>query len=142
MPGERLVAMMKEAGRNGIPKTTLTDLVWGDVVSIAPLKVQVKNEPKLLLTEAFLILSPLCIAKTFTIPAWNANNESVHTHQYQDDNGTSTVTKTSAAGSDHGHTISQHTVTVWRGLEVGDTVVMLRVSGGNKFYVLQREGAL
>lgn len=142
MAGEKLVQIMKDAGRNGIPKTSLTDLVWGDVASIAPLKIQVKNEPKLLLTEAFLILSPFCIAKTFTIPAWSANAENAHTHQYQDDNGTSVATKTSAAGSSHGHTISEHTVTVWRGLQVGDTVIMLRVSGGNKFYVLQREGAL
>jgi len=142
MAGERLVEMMKDAGRNGIPKTTLTDLVWGNVMAISPLKIQVQNEPKLLLTEAFLILSPMCIAKTFAIPEWNTNMEEAHTNQYQDDNGSGIATKTTQAGIAHQHSISQHTVTVWRGLQVGDTVIMLRVAGGNKYYVLQREGAL
>lgn len=31
---------------------------------------------------------------------------------------------------------------LWRGLQVGDRVIMLRAKAGNLYYVLQREGPL
>ena len=121
MAGEKLVEMMKQAGRNGIPATERTDIVYGTVQTTHPLLITLDKDPKMRLTETFLYLSPLCKRKTVTIPAW----------------------QTTAAGEEpHSHTIEKHTVEIWRGLRSGDHVLMLRCSNGGMYYVLQREGEL
>lgn len=138
MAGERLVQLMLEAGKDANPSSELADLIYGKVISISPLKVQIVNEPKMVLSEAFLILSPFCKEKTFTIPKWNTNNETEHTHAIRDTySGGGSSSPTS-----HKHSIPKHEVQVWRGLKVGDKVLMLRIHQGNMFYVLQREGDL
>lgn len=119
MAGEKLVELMKTAGRNGIPATERTDIVYGTVQSTEPLVIALDKDPKMRLTETFLYLSPLCKRKTFTIPAWQTQT-----------------------ASQHSHGINQHTVEVWRGLRSGDRVVMLRCASGGMYYVLQREGDL
>ena len=119
MAGEKLVSIMLRAGGDANPSSERTDLIYGKVVSTSPLKVQIENEPKMILSEAFLILSPFCKAKSLSIPAWNTESASGHTHN-----------------------ISTHVVQVWRGLAVGDKVLMLRIHQGNMFYILQREGDL
>lgn len=121
MPGEKLVEIMKTAGRQGIPPTSRTDLVWGTVIQMNPIVVQADNDPKLRLTSTFLKLSPLCLEKWFTIPKWHTEpaGEGPHTHQ-----------------------IPPHKVMVWRGLKVGDRVIMLRYNSGGSYYVMQREGDL
>lgn len=103
MIGEKLVSIMLEASRNGTPMTEKTDLLYGKVVSVNPLKIQVANEPRLLLTAPFLILSTLCKEKKVTLPGTNQE------------------------------------LVLWPNLQVGDTVSMLRVLQGSKFYVLQKE---
>lgn len=129
MPGEKLVEIMKEASRQGIPPTSRTDLVWGTVVQMNPIVVQVDKDPKLRLTSTFLKLSPLCLEKWFTIPDWHTNNDGSHGGH------------TGGDGS-HTNTIPEHRVMVWRGLKVGDRVIMLRYNSGGSYYVLQREGDL
>lgn len=59
MAGESLVRMMKEAAKQAIPDTSLTDLVSGVVTSENPLKIKVEN--KFEIGYNFLILSPFCI---------------------------------------------------------------------------------
>lgn len=115
MSGEKLVEIMKTAGRQGIPPTSRTDLVWGTVIQMNPIVVQADNDPKLRLTSTFLKLSPLCLEKWFTIPDWHTNS---------------------------GDPIPPHRVMVWRGLKVGDRVIMLRYNSGGSYYVMQREGDL
>jgi len=147
--GERLVSFMLSAGRDAIPNSEKLDLLYGKVTSIDPLEVQVVNEPKLILTEEFLLLSPLCKKKEFTIPEWNTEEEEEHTHQvpsiqtYDASGHVHAVpSQDTEAGVAHKHTILKHTVEVWRGLEVDDIVLMLRVLRGAKYYLLQREGDL
>lgn len=129
MAGEKLVELMKTAGRNGIPATERTDIVYGTVQSIEPLVIALDKDPKMRLTETFLYLSPLCLEKWFTIPDWHTNNDGSHGGHVGGD-GT------------HINTIPEHRVMVWRGLQVGDRVVMLRCASGGMYYVLQREGDL
>lgn len=63
MVGEKLAALMIDAGKHSIPESEKAGLVFGTVTSASPLKIQVRNEPKLILTEEFLLLSPLCLEK-------------------------------------------------------------------------------
>lgn len=109
MAGERIAKLFKD---QEIPKTSRTDLVYGTVTSTSPLAVMVETDSRMILPEPFLILSPLCIAKSATL----------------------NVTTTGGNGTASG--------TLWRGLVAGDKVTMLRVANGQKFIVLFREGSL
>ena len=137
MVGNKLLKIMQEAGK--MPTGETTDLLFGVVTSKDPLKIKVDNRYEV--TKDFLILSALCKETVIPIPA--------HTHVLQ-------AHSTQSAGDpSHTHDISQKetvggvTVTeepaaftsikLWRGLEVGDKVRMLRVNKGQSFYVIERE---
>lgn len=117
MVGEKVVSLMLRAGKEATPNSEKTDLIYGKVVSTQPLKIQVANEPKLVLTETFLVLSELCKEKTIQIPQ-----------------------STTTESAEHVHDTKPISITLWTGLQVGDSVVMLRVLKGSKFLVLQKEG--
>lgn len=121
MAGEKLVEIMKQAGRNGIPATERTDIVYGTVQTTQPLLIALDKDPKMRLSETFLYLSPLCKRKTVTIPA------DFICHVGEDSPE---------------HAIEKHTIEIWRGLRKGDHVLMLRCANGGMYYVLQREGEL
>jgi len=103
MIGEKLVSIMLDASKNAVPMSEKTDLLYGKVVSVNPLRIQVANEPRLQLSETFLILSQLCKEMKVTLPE------------------------------------TMQELVLWTGLQVGDTVIMLRVLQGSKFLVLQKE---
>lgn len=119
--GHRLAQLMREAGRT--PQNELVDIVVGEVTSVEPLKIKVENRE---LTETFLILGALCketriSGEAFTIPS--------HTH--------------AIAGSESEPAHSTPTdVLLWRGLIVGDRVLMLKVGRGQKYFIMQREGGV
>lgn len=94
-------------------KGDTTDLMFGVVTSVNPLKIKVDNRYEL--TSDFLILSALCKQTTIEIPA--------HHH--------------TLAGSDTTDALTS--ITLWRGLQIGDKVRMLRVNKGQTFYVIERE---
>lgn len=150
MAGERIVEVMQRAARAGIPPTTRTDLVWGTVQSVDPIKIVADNDPKLILDETFLFLSPLCKEKLMTIPKWYTDPETQHKHPITVNvsttvtEGSATSTATATCGTtSHKHDIPEHPqVQVWRGLQAGDRVIMLRCAAGAMYYVLQREGDL
>lgn len=58
MAGEKLISIMKKASRQSIPENNLTDIVFGTISSINPLKIKVEN--KFEIDDNFLILSPFC----------------------------------------------------------------------------------
>lgn len=108
--GHRLVQAMRQAGRT--PQNEIVDIVTGEVTSVKPLRVKVENRE---LTESFLIVGALCKethigSDAFTIP----------------------TTSESPA-------VAPTDVILWRGLRVGDRVMMLKVGRGQKYYIMQRE---
>jgi Protein of unknown function (DUF2577). len=115
--GEKLVQFIK--GQN-VPENQLADLIFANVVTVAPLKVRLENDDRTELSETFLKLSPLCRPKTVSLPV--------------------TVNVTTSGGTGTG--TGTATGTVWAGLSVGDKVVMLRHQKGNSFFVICREGDL
>ena len=117
--GHKLAKLMREAGKQ--PQNEVVDIVVGEVTSTKPLKVKIENRE---LTKAFLIVGALCQetkidSSAFTIPT--------HTHR---------LSETAVTG-DSKSTPTQ--VILWRGLRVGDRVLMLKVGRGQKYYILQRE---
>lgn len=61
MAGEKLVGLIKQGARGAIPPSSLTDIIFGKVTSINPLKILIEN--KFEVDSRFLILSPFCLEK-------------------------------------------------------------------------------
>ena len=116
--GYRLVRAMQKVAK---PREgEIVDIVMGTVTSINPLKIKVD---KIELSSTFLILSPFCIEKKI-----GSSDVSISSHTHTVEGVTSTSNKSSV-----------NSITLWRGLRVGDSVYMLRCASGQKYYVLQRK---
>lgn len=133
----RLVQAMREAGRT--PQNEIVDIVLGEVTSVKPLKVKVENRE---LTEAFLILGALCkethiytdnvikFDHTHVVPAASTKPGGADSHTHAIDlRDTNPVTPNDA----------NYDIMLWRGLRVGDKVLMLKVGRGQKYYIMQRQ---
>ena len=124
MAGENLVDIIGKMAKKSFPAAAFPDIVWGEVKAVDPIQIQVKNEPAMLLTQEFIRISPFCEEQRLIIPEWK------------------TETGNEGGEGPHDHEIPEHEFILWRGLEEGDIVIMLRVSNSNLFYVMQREGPL
>lgn len=137
--GHRLTQLMRKAGQQ--PQNEIVDIVVGVVTSVGPLKVRVENRE---LTESFLILGALCkethiytdyIKKHdhyHVIPTTTTESEDAHSHVIND--------RDTDPIKPHGDDFD---IMLWRGLRVGDKVLMLKVGRGQKYYIIQRqEGAI
>lgn len=93
MAGNKLIQTIQSMAKPPIGETT--DLLFGEVTSVSPLKIRVDNRFEV--DEQFLILSAL-VKETII-----------------------------------------HSITLWRGLIVGDKVRLLRVANGQMFYIIERE---
>ena len=128
----RLVKAIQRAAK--IPENAKVDLVTGTVTSVNPLKIKVG---KIELTESFLVVGALCKATTIKIPK---RDDYTHKHKIPEHT-------TEPAGLEpHTHVINEFysedalpDILLWRGLQVGDEVYMIRFSDGQKYYVLQRK---
>ena len=116
--GHKLAQLMRQAGQQ--PQNEVVDIVIGEVTSTKPLKVKIENRE---LSETFLVVGALCQETSISQSAFTIPD---HTHYIGQTNTTepskSTPTK----------------VLLWRGLKVGDKVLMLKVGKGQKYYILQR----
>ena len=101
---------------NTVRKMTITpndscDFVTGTVTGVNPITISYNGQQY---SSSFLVLSPFCIRTSVNLG---------HSHTCPD-GGTSTELEL---------------VLLWRGLQVGDIVYMIKCNGGQKFYVLQRK---
>ena len=133
MAGSKLVKIMQEAGKP--PTGEVTDLLFGVVTSVSPLKIKIDNRFEV--DEKFLILSALVKETVINIPE---REENKHLHVIPEH------TTSPAGDGPHTHTIPQMntysaspSILLWRDLIVGDKVRVLRVNQGQMFYVLERE---
>lgn len=154
-----LLPIIQQIVGNYMKASSLTDLVFGTVVSVDPLSIKVV-ETMLELPREAIILTDSVVEKRITInPHLHAISTLSHTHSYQDDNGNGVSSKTTGEAlsgsyntqntslvgsmSVNGEDVSQdgkeeNEIIIQRGLEVDDSVVMLRVSGGQRFLVLSK----
>lgn len=132
--GHKLVQMMRKAGRT--PQNEVVDIVLGQVLSTDPLQIKVD---KRVLTEDFLILSALCVETHIYTDSIIKHN---HVHIVP------SISTQPAGEGPHSHTVlvrntenptsNEFDIQLWRGLKKGDSVLMLKVGRGQKYYVLQR----
>lgn len=129
--GARIVKTVTRTVSTYVPAAQ-TDLVFATVIGVKPMTI--KLEDGSIIPETFIVLSPL--AQEFRI-------NTLHKHKYSgttSDTATySDVTERAGAGfpiEDSGDLL------VWRGLNIGDRVIVLKTSGGQKYYILHRKEGL
>jgi hypothetical protein len=128
-----MIEIIKTAAIEAVAASNPAAVLFGTVKSVDPLKIQV--EQKLILEEAHLMLTSLVSDFDVDLTMDHETQEHTHTH---------TITDTysgggSASNETHKHSIvGDKTVTVNLGLTVGETVIMLKVQGGQKYIVLDR----
>ena len=142
--GERLVKTLQKMARPF--ESDITDLVIGTVTSIEPLKIKID---KVELTESFLILSAFVQETIITgvaehkhsIDGDTSGEAGGHSHTY---NSQSTSTQPPHSHSIPGREANATTLTIklWDGLKLNDAVYLLRCSGGQKYFVLQKIGGI
>lgn len=123
MAGEKIAKRLKDIS-NDISRSS--DLTFGKVISKNPLVIRIDN--RFDVDENHLILSRLAEELTVNI------NVSVSTVV-----GVSvSVDGKSGSGSGSGSGTGSGTNTIWRGLQVGDKVALLKLQKGQIYYVLER----
>lgn len=110
-----LIEIIKQAAVEAVEASKPMGICFGTVVSVEPLKINV--EQKLTLDSSFLILTSLVSDFDVDMTVDHLTEESaLHTHEYK----------------------GKKSFKVHLGLKVGESVIMLRVQGGQKYLVLDR----
>ena len=112
-----LVDTLKRAAVEAVEAGKPVNVYFGEVVSAAPLKINV--EQKMVLGEKQLILSRnVTDFSTMITVDWTSETSDSHTHK---------ITGTKK-------------ITIHNGLAVGEKVILLRGHGGQRFFVTDRVG--
>lgn len=96
---------------------TISEVMFGTVTSINPLKIEIEGLQEL--PESFFVLTPFCFDNKITFGTLSSDNPVTHTP--------STI--------DSSNDIHSHTIMVWKGLSVNDKVVLTSHNKGQKFIV-------
>lgn len=123
-----LVETLKRAAVEAMEAKKPVNVYFGEVVSAAPLKINV--EQKMVLGEKQLILSRNVTNFKTSITGGNIKN-----YYYT---GSTTDSGTAPVSPLHVHAVGKIEVTVHNGLVVGDEVILIRQQEGQKFIVLDR----
>lgn len=126
-----LVETLKRAAVEAIEAKKPVNVYFGEVVSAAPLKINV--EQKMVLGEKQLILSRNVTNFKTSITGGNIKN-----YYYT---GSTTDSGTAPVSPSHVHAVGKIEITVHNGLVVGDEVILIRQQEGQKFIVLDRIGS-
>jgi hypothetical protein len=124
-----LIEIIKQAAIEAVTTSNPCAIMFGTVTSINPLKINV--EQRLTLDASHLILTSLVRDIEVDMTLNHSTEEHTHKHTIPGDSSTSNET--------HKHDIKgKKTIKVHLGLKVGESVILLRVQGGQKYIVLDR----
>ena len=145
-----LIEIMKRAALDAMDSNQMCDLRFGTVTSTSPLKVQVTNQ--FTIPESLLIVPKSLTDYTVTVSMdWNTSSVGDHSHSYS--GSTNDVSGTDFSSHAHGysgttqgvgghsHKVSSdksNTLTIHNALKVGDKVALLRKTGGQSYFILDR----
>lgn len=117
--GTRLLSTLLRIQKKSV-SSDYTDVIYGKVVSVAPLTIQIDDKNRI--SGNMIVLGALCKETIIKIP-FPEKGEVKHDHM-----------------GVHGRTSKElPKIQLWRGLNVGDTVIMIRFAHGQKYYVMQRK---
>ena len=120
------IKLMKKTAVEAVNASKPANMTFGKVISTSPL--QIKVDQKLILTSVHLVLS---------------RNVTDYRLSVTMDHATETASGGSGDSSfaSHAHNIKgTKTVTVHNALKVGEEVILMQLSGGQKYVVIDRTG--
>lgn len=120
--GFRLVSITRRMIKQKTQSTDVADCVYGTVLSVAPLSVQL--DTRTTLQEAQLVVGALCKETIIKIP-FPEKGQIKHKHQ-------------AIHEGMHNTTMELPEIQLWRGLNTGDRVILQRFNNGQKYLILQR----
>ncbi len=128
-----LIETIKMAAVEAVKASNPVGIVFGKVTSTEPLKINI--EQRLTLDESHLLLTSLVSDFEVDVTLDHETEDHTHTHTIFD-----TYSGGGSASSEtHKHEVKgKKTVTVHLGLKVDESVILLRVQGGQKFIILDR----
>lgn len=139
--GVNIINTIKQCALEAVEATQPSNFMLGKVVSISPLSILI--DQKLTLGEGQLIkCRNVSDYQTSVSISWNTSkNNDNHTHTVigNDGNGDSIDLTSSANSVSHMHDISgTKNITIHNGLKVGEDVILIKQSGGQKYLILDR----
>lgn len=138
-----LVEAMKRAARDEREASKPVNVLFGEVISKTPLKINV--EQKMILNEKQLVLARnVTDFVTMVSINWESENEKQeHRHDIsaQTDDGDALNGTTETQSEKHTHIMAgKKQITIHNRLDVGDEVILIRQQEGQKFIVIDRIG--
>ena len=127
MAGEQLIKMLTERGGSD---SEYSDVVYGRVISTAPLKVQISNS--MIIDDNFIVLGKHI--GSFSMSGSLTTSDTFFKVV------TPSLARTVAEKPKIEKTTKPATFTFDNSLKVGDKVTMIRADGGQQFYLFEREG--
>lgn len=118
----------------------------GEVISVAPLQIRISN--KQTLSEEELLLSAIVRETWIDIPTTTDGvtpEDGIFMHRHHISADTDEANDGGQGAQNHKHHIEIDTefalpkIRLWRGLIVGDVVRLLKIQGGQLYYVVERE---
>lgn len=125
-----LVELIKRASIDAVSESKPTSIVFGKVISIGPLKINV--EQKLNLTKAQLILSRNVTDYKTKLSFDNPDLKQEFTTWNMPESTESSPSKIAFKKQ------LKHDITIYNSLKIGEEVILLQVQGGQKYIVLDR----
>lgn len=121
-----LVKLIKKAAMEAVNASKPANMIFGKVISISPLKIKV--DQKLILTSAQLALTRSVTDYRLSVTV---------DHKTESTSGGIDA----ASFASHAHDVKgKKEITVHGALEVGEEVVLMQLSGGQKYIVIDRIG--
>ena len=121
------VKLMKKAATEAVNASKPANMVFGKVISESPLKIKV--DQKLILTKAQLVLTR------------NVTDYEVEIEPSIGESPTSHWTEENNEGEIHKHEIKgKKKMLIYNHLTTGEEVILMQVSGGQKYIVIDRIG--
>ena len=130
-----LVKLMKKAAVDAVDASRPANMVFGKVISDSPLKIKV--DQKLILTSAQLVLSRSVTDYTVEMTVNHATEDHTHTHSITD----SYSGGGSASSVTHKHEYKgKKQFLIHNALKKDEEVILMQLSGGQKYVVIDRIG--
>lgn len=128
-----LIDIMKRASLDAADNAQMCDLRFGTVTSTSPLKVKITNQ--FILPSTLLIVPQHLTNYTVSVGVnWNTSDDT-HSHAATDSQGGGC----SVQNDTHSHSVSgTKTMTIYNALKTGDKVALIRKTGGQAYYILDR----
>lgn len=124
------VKVIKKAAIEAVKASKPADILLGNVQSTEPLTIFI--DQKLILTEKFLIVPQRLMDYETEISFDDSSVKQVFTTWDMSESSESTPSKISFKEK------TKHKVTVYNALKTGDSVIILRQQGGQKYIVIDR----